>query len=399
MSIVKKTDQTKNRSKVLPEKIFCEFFAGIGLVRAGLEKSGWQCMYANDIDPKKEELYSARFNGDKHFHLGDVWETDNVVNIIKGKPFLATASFPCIDLSLAGHCRGLEGKHSSTFFAFTNALKALGKRKPNLLMIENVMGLITSRDGGDFTAIVQTLADCGYWLDTFLLDAKYFVPQSRPRIFIIGLHEKVSNPLVIRSSKQFRLNDPWQSAIEAYKQIRPDSLIHLMKTIDLPTGWMATPIIPPPMRQKKLIDLINLDVDEEWWNKEQVDKHYESMSDLHKSIVKDMLKKTGVYVGTIYRRKRNGTTRAEVRFDGIAGCLRTPRGGSARQIVIVIDNETLKMRWMNPREYARLQGADDYPLVGKKNQQLFGFGDAVCVPVISWIDKHVLTPIYESAIE
>ena len=51
---------------------------------------------------------------------------------------------------------------------------------------------------------------------------------------------------------------------------------------------------------------------------------------------------------------------------------------------------------MNPREYARLQGADDFPLVGKTNQQLFGFGDAVCVPVIKWIDDTVLTPIAAS---
>jgi DNA (cytosine-5)-methyltransferase 1 len=55
------------------------------------------------------------------------------------------------------------------------------------------------------------------------------------------------------------------------------------------------------------------------------------------------------------------------------------------------------MRWMSPREYARLQGAPNFPLVGGRNQQLFGFGDAVCVPAIQWVDRQVLTPLYESA--
>ncbi len=97
-----------------------------------------------------------------------------------------------------------------------------------------------------------------------------------------------------------------------------------------------------------------------------------------------------------FRRKRSGKTRAEIRFDGMAGCLRVPRGGSARQIVIAIDRGKLRIRWMRPREYARLQGAPDFPLVGRANQQMAGFGDAVCVPVIRWIDRQVLTPLYEA---
>ena len=54
------------------------------------------------------------------------------------------------------------------------------------------------------------------------------------------------------------------------------------------------------------------------------------------------------------------------------------------------------MRWMSPREYARLQGTPDFPLVGNTNQQLWGFADAVCVPVVSWIDQHVLTPLIQT---
>ncbi|HBI42088.1 MAG TPA: hypothetical protein DDY78_04405 [Planctomycetales bacterium] len=75
-------------------KEFCEFFAGIGLVREGLSRSGWRCVYANDIDPKKREAYEARFGKSDHFHLCDVWNTDDVVERILGQPALMTASFP-----------------------------------------------------------------------------------------------------------------------------------------------------------------------------------------------------------------------------------------------------------------------------------------------------------------
>ena len=168
-------------------KTFCEFFAGIGLVREGLEPSGWRCVYANDIDPKKQAAYEARFGQSDHFHLGDVWDTAEVIERIQGRPSLMTASFPCIDLSLAGHYRGLDGGHSSTFFGFAKALEALKDRRPPLVMLENVTGFLSSRKGQDFETAAQRLAGLGYWLDAFVLDARHFTPQSRPRVFVIGM--------------------------------------------------------------------------------------------------------------------------------------------------------------------------------------------------------------------
>src|SRR4051794_31029248 len=112
------------------KKTFCEFFAGIGLVWEGLKPSGWDCVYSNDIDPKKKAVFEAHFGESGHFHLEDIWKTDEVVKRIKGKPFLATASFPCTDLSLAGYWKGFEGSESSTYFGFLKVLAAMGDRKP-----------------------------------------------------------------------------------------------------------------------------------------------------------------------------------------------------------------------------------------------------------------------------
>lgn len=380
------------------EKEFCEFFAGIGLVREGLSESGWFCTYANDVDPKKRSMYEARFGACDHFHLGDVWNTDEVLARIPNHPFLATASFPCVDLSLAGHYKGIDGNHSSSFFGFAKVLDDLGSRRPPLIMLENVTGFITSRDGQDFSRAVKQLASLGYWIDAFVLDAKDFVPQSRRRIFIIGLADGITlPPHAVRQTKGKWMTDRWQTRLAASGRIRPPRLVSLMDEVELTTGWVMLDLPRPPARTTLLADIVDLDDSQEWWNEAETKRHYLMMSDRHKQQVDCLLACGGLHVGSIFRRVRHGSCRAEVRFDGLAGCLRTPRGGSAKQIVIVLEHGRLRMRWMSPGEYARLQGVGDFPLTGDRIQLLFGFGDAVCVPVIRWIDRHILTPIFESA--
>jgi DNA (cytosine-5)-methyltransferase 1 len=363
-------------------KTFCEFFAGIGLVREALRASGWSCVYANDIDPRKRSLYEARFGRSDHFHEEDVWRTEEVAGRIPGRPSLATASFPCVDLSLAGHYRGLQGEHSSAFFGFSRALEALAGRRPPLVLLENVTGFLTSRKGEDFAAAARTLAGLGYGLDAFVVDARHFVPQSRPRVFLVGVAERRRAPAAARGA----LPDG----------LRPARLLRLMRQVKLPTGWLFLGLPAPPVRRTQLAELIDLDDGQEWWDAGEVERHRRMMSDRHRRQVEQLLAGPGPHVGTIYRRVRHGRQRAEVRLDGLAGCLRTPRGGSARQIVLVLEGGRVRMRWMSPRECARLQGAGDFPLVGGRTGLLHGFGDAVCVPVVRWIDQHVLSPLFDA---
>jgi DNA (cytosine-5)-methyltransferase 1 len=209
-------------------KTFCEFFAGIGLIRAALEPSGWECAYANDIDPKKREAYHARFGAGGHFHLGDVSDTGAVVARIRGRPFLATASFPCVDLSVAGHYRGFAGEHSSTFFAFARVIEALGERRPRVVLLENVPGLLTARKGEDFAAVVRRLADLGYWVDAFVLDACHFTPQSRPRVFVVGICES------LKPDDRPAAGCLWPA--EPVGALRPASVARRKHSLDLSTG-------------------------------------------------------------------------------------------------------------------------------------------------------------------
>lgn len=371
------------------DKTFCEFFAGIGLVRAGLEPSGWRCVYANDVSEPKKEMYDGRFGLDGHFHLGDVWETPRVVERMTETPFLATASFPCTDMSLAGKGAGFGGSKSSAFFGFTRALDALGGRKPKLVLLENVTAFITSRGGADFAAAMNELAGLGYWVDAFVLDAKDFVPQSRPRAFVVGVHESMSGLID-------RLRCDWMNEAEGC-ELRPERLVRAMGSLRLSTGLVLFRVPRNSDARVTLRDVIDLDDSRPWWSSAKRDKHYAMMSDQHRESIDSVVAAGGDFVGTAFRRTRRGRVYMEVRFDGVAGCLRTPKGGSANQIVVAVVGGEFKLRNLSPAECARLQGAGGYPLVANVNQNLYGFGDAVCVPAVSWIDRHVLTPAFDLA--
>ena len=365
-----------------------EFFAGIGLIHEALRATRWECGYANDLDPHKQAMYEAHFGkaSSSYWHLGDVWETAEVMERLPDRPFLATASFPCTDMSLAGQMQGFAGRESSAFFGFAQVLEELGDRKPPMVMLENVVGLMTARGGEDFRAAARRLAELGYWLDAFRLDARHFVPQSRPRLFLLGWQCPPA-PAVNA-----------ETLLTSSSTLRPDRLLSLMQSTPLATGWRPQPLPAPPQCPTTLADVIDLDNDQAWWEPAQVERHRAMLSERHAERIEAWRSEPESQVGTGYRRIRAGQQRLEVRFDGIAGCLRTPKGGSARQIIVAhTPREGLRMRWMSPREYARLQGAANFCWGELADSRvLFGFGDAVCVPAIAWIDQHVLTPYYEA---
>lgn len=375
---------------------FCEFFAGAGLVREGLAASGWRCCYANDICARKQVAYQARYPDCQHFHLGDIWDTPAVLDRIPPRTFLATASFPCTDLSLAGLGAGLAGQQSSAFFGLTAVLKALPHRPP-LLLIENVPALLTSHRGQDFMQVVQALASLGYWLDAFVIDASHFTPQSRPRLFIVGLQPEFRPPNVLAQVQQPGAFDPWRNAIVARPGVglhRPLGLRRQMQHIGLPTGWLLFDLPPLPRRTLILEAVLTAD---NWWPQQQVTEALARISPAHRRQIEGLRTAGQTRTLTAFNRTRKGRVTLEVRFDGLSGCLRTASGGGARPTVIGLHRGRLRMRHMHPDEYARLQGTTPLPDTLSASDRLTAFGDAVCVPVITWIDQHVLTPVREYA--
>jgi DNA (cytosine-5)-methyltransferase 1 len=300
-------------------------------------------------------------------------------------------------MSLAGKRRGLVGEQSGALLGFVQVIERLGDRQPPLVLLENVPGFLTSHDGEDFATALGDLAALGYWVDSFVVDARWFVPQSRPRLFVVGYHESVAAPpLVRRRVDDSPFEDPWERALQHSGALRPRRLRAAMDAIEPDTGWATIACAPPRPPRYDLADFLDADDEQPWWSEAEVARHVDMIFDRHKRQMDALATSANQPVLlTGFRRIRAGVQRLEVRFDGVAGCLRTPRGGSAKQVVLLVERNKLRMRWMTPREYARLQGAPDYTLPDNAIQGYFGFGDAVCVPAIAWIDRHVLTPVWE----
>ena len=360
-----------------------EFFAGIGLVRLGLEQVGWNVVFANDWAHSKFEMYSAHFqDAIKHYKVQDIFSIcpDDIPDTM-----LATASFPCIDLSLAGNLEGIDGQHSSAFWGFTQILDGQ-VNKPKIVMLENVAGWLTSNSGKDFRITIQELNRLGYACDVFAIDAAHFVPQSRPRVFVVGRQASNANQDIFVFSK--RSSSLKTQALEKA----------VLTNLDLCWNFLDVPALPDNIKADLsfVIETIS-DDDDRWWSDNEVKRHLNMMSSINLEYLQGLQKLLTYSYCPMYRRVREGKQRAELRKDGLAGCLRTARGGSSRQMLVRVGQGTIKMRLMTPREYARLQGVpDNYPLPLQINKALTGFGDAVCVPVIVWIAENILNPLAKS---
>lgn len=360
---------------------FAEFFAGIGLMRLGLEQAGWRIMFANDIDPVKQKIYLNHFKDKQnHFQLGDIHEllSQEIPTVT-----LATASFPCTDLSLAGRREGLTGKNSSAYWGFIKVLKEMENRKPRIVLLENVEGFLTSNGGKDFKEALVALNELGYAVDAFIVDASKFVPQSRVRLFVVGKRIVTSNNLV---------NSPQLSFYQS--EVRPQKLADfILSNPDI--NWSIRQLGGLPKRSNSLVDIVDDTTNDsrEWWNEERVLYLLQQTYERHRNIIESAKSRDEYSYFTAFRRVRNGKSMAEIRSDGVAGCLRTPKGGSARQILLKVGFGEIKIRLLSPRECARLMGADDYLIASSTNEALFGFGDAVCVPVVKWIAENYLNPL------
>ena len=376
---------------------FAEFFAGVGLVHEGLSKDGWFCTWANDISHEKRETYVANFNNTK-FYLGDIWEIINNSQAVPDDCFLYTASFPCTDTSLAGERKGLAGESSGSIHALLNIIenKKNNGNHPYLIMLENVQGFLTSHSGADISVTVKKLNELGYVIDLIELDAIYFTPQSRPRVFLFAVRTEVAETIMHIKNKN-NLLDSWWAIFEKNPKLRTEKIKNIVK-INSDLNWGALNIPAPPKRTSNLKDIIEKEIGNEqhyWWTNERKNSLFSKMSDLHKIKLEKMIANNELSYGTVYRRTRNKTQFAELRTDGIAGCLRTPKGGSSKQILICAGFGDWSVRLLTPREYARLQGVGDHFILPKnQNQSYFAMGDAVCVPVIEFISSHILTPAY-----
>ena len=366
---------------------FLEFFAGGGMARAGLARN-WESVWANDFSEDKALVYQCNW-GVKEMHVGDV---ANVQLASLPDADMAWGSFPCQDLSLAGDQSGIGSRHdddeartrSGTFWPFW---RLVSQKHPPLVVLENVVGALTSNNGADLRAITEALCADGYRFGALVMDAQAWVPQSRPRLFIVCVSVKATLPKGIFS---YTPDPRWHTdaVINAFRNLSP-------KTQSAWLWWM----MPPPKRRVPAAETLIEKTSDKWidWDSPEKTQYLISlMNATHRERLAQAQAMGRRIVGFGYRRTREGAQRLEVRFDGIAGCLRTACGGSSKQIVIEVNGPSVRTRLLSPREAARLQGLPDtYWLPDSYNDAYDAVGDGLCVPVVAHLGETLLTPLAE----
>ena len=384
---------------------FYEFFAGGGMARAGFG-DGWTCTFANDFDMAKAAVYRDNWGGD-HFREGDIRSI--ATSDLPGHPALVWASTPCQDLSLAGDGEGLgDGEslltRSGAFWPWVHLMRNLAAegRKPPVKVFENVTGALSSNGGADFTIVAQAFHDAGYVFSAVQVDAAMFLPQSRPRLFVIGIDKELVIPPGVR---MLGPQAPWHTpAIQAAYDRLPEE-------VRASWAWWG---LPQPLARRPTLESMIEDAPTgiEWHTPAETRKLIVAMSPANAAKLAQAKAIGRKIVGTIYKRTRLvGKARmvggkkvqkrkvfAEVRFDGIAGCLRTPSGGSSRQTVIVVEGNRIRTRLLSTRECARLMGLPDtYRMPDNYNDGYHLAGDGVAVPVVRFLAQHLLEPLAAAA--
>ena len=342
-----------------------EFFAGSGLVAYGL-KGMFSPVWANDICNKKAAVYCSNFKSN-HFALDDI---KNINGDNLPYAHMSWASFPCQDLSLAGSLNGIDGERSGMVWEW---LRVIGEmpEQPAILLIENVAGLLSANKGENYKKLHYALSDLGYKSGAMLIDAVHFIPQSRPRVFIIAVKNDVDIPQTLQDSGPNWLHN---KAAVALGEALPN--------------WIWWHTDHPPRRRSRLVDIVDFSLP---YDKNDV---LQLIPPKHKEILDGLDR----IVATGYRRTRNGKQCLELRFDGVAGCLRTPEGGSSKQFLIVKQNGEVNARLLSPRETARLMGApDSFVLPETYNDGYKAMGDAVVMPVAAFIGESFLMKLAEAA--
>ncbi|TJW14954.1 MAG: DNA cytosine methyltransferase [Mesorhizobium sp.] len=372
---------------------YYEFFAGAGMARAGLG-DGWKCLYANDCDKLKQISYAENWGKDD-FDGRDVAVVQTCD--LKGMVDLAWASFPCQDLSQAGAKRGIgeadgnAATRSGAVWPFLGLIRSLAGegRHPVLLALENVVGLLYANGGADFRAICAALSEIGYRFGALMADASHFVPQSRPRVFIVAMRRDVPLPAEVRADLPA---NPWHTQIlqRARAGLGPAEAANWV--------WW-NPGDPPAGMNVQLADVIDLSDDAEWNTDDATNRLLGMMSEAQLTRLAEAKAVGQPVIGSLYLRMRpNGkggnVQRAEVAFGKTLGCLRTPKGGASRPRIVVVEGERVRTRLLSEREAASLMGLGKAFILPKTYNECFRLiGDGVVPAVVRFLANTLLEPL------
>ena len=179
----------KSSPKTNNEIVLLDLFSGIGGFAKGLSEAGFKIKKHYFSEINKYSIANYKHNFKNATHIGNIEKA-------KGKeierPDIITFGSPCQDLSLAGKRNGLKGKRSGLFY---EAIRLIKETKPRLFIFENVKGLLSCNEGKDFESVLKAFAELGlYDCQWQLLNTRWFLPQHRERLFLVGSLAKEPRP-------------------------------------------------------------------------------------------------------------------------------------------------------------------------------------------------------------
>lgn len=311
---------------------FIDLFAGIGGFRLAFQQLGGKCVFTSEINKFARKTYEANF-GEVPF--GDITRINE--QSIPNHDLLC-AGFPCQPFSIAGVSKKISLGHKHGFLdqtqgtLFFDVARVIEAKRPKVFLLENVKNLVSHDQGKTFKVITQTLSELGYNLHHKVLDGKYFVPQHRERIFIVGFDKNI-----FQGNEQFEF-----------------------------------PYLPksPPYAIGQILE-------------HEVDKKY-TLTDKLWSYLREYAAK--------HQQKGNGFGFGLADKQGIARTISARYYKDGSEILIPQANKN--PRRLTPRECARLQGYPDTFLIPVSDNQAYRqFGNSVVLPLIHAIGEKIMATI------
>ena len=347
-------------------------------------------MWSNDVDKYATQIYKTHWPNEAE-HTGDIrgvneWDIPD--------HDLICAGFPCQAFSIAGRRAGFEDTRGTLFFEICRIIKA---KRPKLLLLENVKGLLNHDGGRTFSVIIQALDELGYWVEWQVLNSKHFgVPQNRERVFIVGHLRGTGGreifPITGNDGKDINGKDlMFMGGIESESTKRwlddgndfsrnfpqgqrvysPEGVSSTLSShgggLGAKTGLYAIPVLTPDRAEKRQNGRRF---------KEEGDPAFTVTSQDRNGVAIYNIQSSGRGNGKIERRIRSGW--------GIVG---TGLGGNSRQEKTVV-KENMRIRRLTPLECERLQGFPDGWTAGVSDTQRYKcLGNAVTVNVIKFLGE------------
>ena len=364
-------------------------FSGVGGFDLACKRQGCEIIGACEIDKYARSVYARHFPGVR------IWEDATKIRPEELPDFdILCAGFPCQAFSIAGKRLGFEESRGTLFFEIARIAR---QKRPGLLLLENVKGLLSHDNGKTFANILATLDELGYDAEWQVLNSKYFVPQNRERIFIIGYLRGEPRPEVFpvrediegdnstryeTQGKGKRVRDQLSGSIQTSPNKGTSTMIAGAIDANYHKGSGTRTMISKPKlkRVKGKPNVYNTDA--------QAGKIYDP-DGISPSVTGQRINSQG-WIEEPKIEQLNDPVHSTDRLysaKGIARTLRANSGGKGSKTGLYeINFERKRVRRLTPLECERLQGFPDGYTEGISDTQRYKcLGNAVTVPVVEFV--------------